>query len=170
MDTVYSKRLNEIKREKKFLERTLKIKISIEGRKISFEGNPLNEYEASLVFDAINMGFSARTATLISDSDFVYEKLNIKHFTKKRNLELIRGRIIGTHGKTKNTLEQISGCVIKIKDSEIGIIGPAEKIQYAITAITNIIKGTKQNNAYKYLERINTEKKKLRKDNPEEFI
>ena len=46
-----------------------------------------------------------------------------------------------------------------ITDSEVGVIGPTENIEYAVTAITNVIKGSKQTNAYKYLERVNRQKK-----------
>jgi len=40
------------------------------------------------------------------------------------------------------------------------VIGHAEDIGYATTAIANLIKGSKQSNVYNYLERINKEKKK----------
>jgi len=160
METVYSKRLVEIKREHKYLERMLKVKISVRGRLVTLEGEPLDEYAALQVFEAINTGFSARTSTLILDENFVFEKLQIKDYTKRKDLEIVRGRIIGTHGRTKHTIQQISGCEIKIQENTIGIIGPADRIQYAITAITNIIRGSKQGNAYKYLERINAQKRR----------
>jgi ribosomal RNA assembly protein len=157
---IFCQRITELKREKKYLERTLNLKINIKGRKVTIQGDTLDEYEAEMVLDAISLGFSARTATLLKDPDFLYEKINIKDHTRRKNLELVRGRIIGTHGKTKKTIEQISGCAIVIKDNIVGVIGPAESMEYAITAITNILKGSKQTNAYKYLERINTSNKK----------
>lgn len=159
METLYSKRLAEIKREHKYLERTLKVKISIKNRFVTLSGEALDEYSALQVFEAINLGFPARTATLILNENYVFEKVNIKDHTKRKDLEIVRGRIIGTHGRTKNTIQQISGCELKIQKNTIGIIGPADRIQYAITAITNIIRGSKQNNAYKYLERINAQKR-----------
>ena len=162
METIYSNRISEIKREKQFLENTLKCKIQIKGKRAIITGDSIGEYEAERVFDAINMGFSARTAALLIDENFAFEKIKIRDFTRRKNLELVKGRLIGTHGKTKNTLEQISDCEIKIKDNEIGIIGPAESISNALTGIKNIIKGTKQSNVYKYLERINTKRKNLK--------
>jgi ribosomal RNA assembly protein len=161
-ERIYCQRLTELKKEKKFLEKSLSIKITIKGKMITMEGDALNEYEALMVLDAINLGFSAQTASLLQNESYTFEKINIKDYTRRKDLDVIRGRLIGTHGKTKKTIEQISHCAIKIKDNLIGIIGPADEIQYALTAITNIIKGTKQTNAYRYLERINTEKKKRR--------
>jgi len=163
MESIYCYNLKEIKKEKDFLERKLHIKINLRGRLATIEGDALDEFEAEQVFEAINMGFSARKATLIVDKDFIFEKIHIKDFTRRKNLEVIRGRLIGTHGRTKNTIQQIAGCEIKIKDNTVGIVGPAESIEYAITGIINIIRGTKQSNVYKYLERVNTEKKKKKK-------
>jgi len=159
METLYCKNLTELRREKKFLERIFKVKIEIKGRQIFVEGESLNEFEMEAVIDAMNLGFSARTAALIKEEDIVFEKLNIKDHTRRKNLEIVRGRLIGTHGKTKNTLEQISGCEIKIKDNIVGVIGEAESVADALVGIGNIIKGSKQTNVYKFLERINTGKK-----------
>jgi len=106
------------------------------------------------------LGFPSKTAILLKEEDLIFEKINIKEFTRRKNLSIIRSRLIGTHGKTKKTLEGISGCKIIIKDNAVGIIGPAESMGYTITGITNLIRGTKQTNIYKYLERVNTKRKK----------
>ncbi|MCH7568342.1 MAG: hypothetical protein IIA87_02880 [Nanoarchaeota archaeon] len=159
METFYCKNILELKREKNFLEKKLNIKIRIKGKKVLIYGDSIEEYEFSLVLDAINLGYSAKTAALLTEEDIILEKINIKDFTRRKNLEVVRGRLIGTHGRTKRTIEQISGCEIAIKDNTVGIIGPAESIEYALTAITNLIRGTKQTNIYKYLERINAKRK-----------
>ena len=157
MEEIYCKNLAELKREKKFLENKLHIKIKIKGRIVILEGDPLDEYEALMILDAINLGFSAQNASLLTDPN---EKINIKDYTRRKNLKIVKGRLIGTHGKTKKTMEQISHCFIKIKGNTVAVIAPAEGIEYALTAIINIIRGSKQTNVYKYLERIKTEKKK----------
>jgi len=156
METIYCENIKKLKREKNFLERELKIKITIKGKNVIIRGAALNEYGASIVIDSINMGFAPQTACLIQDKDFVFEKINIKDHTRRKNLEIIKSRLIGTHGTTKNTIEQIAGCKIKIKGNIVGIICPADTMEYALTGIINLIKGSKQSNIYKYLERINT--------------
>ena len=160
METTYSERIVEIKREKEFLEEKLKVEIVITGKKIELNGDAFDEYEALRVMEAIDIGFSARTAVQILEEETGFEKLNIKDFTRRKDLEAVRARIIGSNGKTKRTLEELSGSKIMIKDNHIGIIGPAESMPATITAITNVVKGTKQANAYYYLEKINTGKKK----------
>lgn len=162
MGMLYVKKINEVKREKAHLERVLGVDITIAGRRVIFEGEALNEYEAELVFEAIEMGFPARVASTITDPEVFFEKLNIKDFTRRKNLELIKGRVIGTHGTTKKTIEEIANCRIAVKDNIVAVIGPSENMQEIITALTNLIRGTKQSNIYRFLEGRNTERKKER--------
>jgi len=159
MEIIYCENIPEIKRQKEFLEDKLKVKIKIIGKKITIQGEGIDEYECCLVLDAINFGFPAKIAALIKEEDIIFEKINIKDFTRRKDLSTVRSRLIGTHGKTKKTLEAISNSKIIIKDNSVGIIGPAESIEYITTALTNLIRGTKQTNIYKYLERINARKK-----------
>lgn len=160
MLSVFIKKIIELKRNKKRIEEKLKVKLSFNKNKVTVSGNPLTEYETSIVLEAIDSGFSTESALLILEDDIVFEKINIKDYTRRKNLDLIRGRIIGTHGKTKNTLEQIGGCEIVIKENNVSIIGEANAVNNTITVVINIIRGSKQTNAYKYLERINTLNKK----------
>ncbi len=74
-------------------------------------------------------------------------------------MEEVRSRVIGTEGKTRKTVESITGCYIIIKDNVVGILGPTEEVEAASTAIANIAKGSKQGNAYRYLERMNQARK-----------
>ena len=162
METIHCKRISEIKRERKFLEGILKTKLIIRGGLITINASPLEEYEADKILSAISTGFSARIAATLKDENVVFETLNIKDYSRTKNLKTVRSRLIGTRGKTKKTIEQITGSHIIIKDNTVAIICSTESIEYVITAISNIIKGSKQKNAYKYLERINSSKKNLR--------
>lgn len=162
METFLLERTRELLREKSFLEEKLNVKITVEGRKVTIEGDALDEYEASVILDAIGFGFPAKVAIILKDPAFAFRKLNIKDITnKKNNFQVIRGRLIGTRGRTKRTIEEISQCklVIHNKDNMVGIIGASDEIDIAITAMTSLIKGSKQSNVYNYLEKRNTDKK-----------
>ena len=162
MQTIYFKKLNELRKNKSQLEKKLNTKITLKGRQVTLTSkNPLEEYEASIIFDAMNFGFSAKKALLIKEQEMLFRIINIKHFTRKKNLNEVRARIIGTKGKTKRTIENISNCHILIKDNEVGIIGNAEDIEEIITGVTNLIRGTKQSNTYRYLEKMNRRKKAI---------
>src|SRR3989338_2312506 len=101
MQTIYFKKLNELRKNKSQLEKKLNTKITLKGRQVTLTSkNPLEEYEASIIFDAMNFGFSAKKALLIKEQEMLFRIINIKHFTRKRNLNEVRARIIGTKGKT----------------------------------------------------------------------
>lgn len=160
METVFFERTGNIRREKKFLEGKLNVKLNIIGKKITLEGNALEEYEARIVLEAISFGFSAKVSIILKDPEVSFREIPIRDFTRKKNLESVRARLIGKHGRTKSTIEGISDCKIIIRDNAVGIIGSANEIEHTITAITNLIKGSKQSNVYNYLEKINRNKQK----------
>jgi len=158
MEVIYMKRISEVIQKKRELEGKLKVKININGRNVSVEGDSINEYEAISILEAINFGFSMSKALVLKDEDFVFRKIHIKDYTK-RSLEDVKGRLIGKGGKTRKTFSEISGCELIIKYSEVGVIGDVESVENTTRAITNVIRGSKQSNMYRYLEKMNRVKK-----------
>ena len=158
-ETIYFQKTAELRRTKSQLEKELNVKIKITGRRVSIKGPPMDEYEAMQVLEAINFGFPAKKALLIKDPDMIFTIIHIKDFTRRKNLKEVKARVIGRHGKTKNTLENISGCDIIVKDNLIGIICMAESIETVTTALSNLIRGSKQGNVYGYLEKMNRSKR-----------
>lgn len=143
----------KILQNKKKLETELKVKITNKEKNLFIDGNPEEEYTALQVIEAINLGFSVDRALLLKNENTILQTLNIKDITKKHNLENIRARIIGKHGRTLKTLNKLTNCAISLKDNQVGIIGNAEEIEYAIQALTSIIQGSKQGHVYGRLER-----------------
>lgn len=155
MQIIYLNKTGEVRNNKEELERKMNVKMTIVGKKLTIEGEALAEYEAGIVIDAITFGFSAKKALLLTEADNIFRKIHIKHFTRRKNMDEVRARLIGTEGKTRRTLEEVGDCEIIIGEKEVGIIGSAENIDRATTGITNLIKGSKQANVYRYLERVN---------------
>ena len=153
MKKILSDKFMRIIKAKKKLEKSLNLEITNRGKEIFLEGKPEDEYIGEKVIDAINLGFSIEDALLIKAEDCSLEIINIKNHTKRKDLASIRARLIGKKGKTKNTLCELTNCILEIKNNEIGIIGPAENIQNAQEAIKSIIKGSKQANVYAFLEK-----------------
>ncbi len=164
METIYLQNTKEVRKEKASLEKALNVKIDVKGKQATISGDPLQEYEASIVLEAMSFGFSAKKALQLKNENFVFRKLLIKQFTKRKDLHDVRARLIGTRGKTKRTMEEISGCKIILHDNTLGILGPADKIEEATTALTNLIRGSKQANVYYFLERVNTKRKQDKHD------
>lgn len=153
MKKILSEKVPRIIKNKKQLEKKLNVEISNRGKEVTIIGEPEDEYTAEKVIDALNFGFPFSTAIRIKEEDLVFEIINIKDFTKRTDLERVRARIIGTKGKTLKTLCDLTQCNFELKDNEVGIIGNPEHIKNAQEGITSIIKGAKQTNVYKSLER-----------------
>lgn len=153
MKTIYSEKLPRILKSKKKLETTLNVKISNRGKEVSIAGEPEDEYTAEKVIDAINFGFPISDALTIKNEDSLFEVISIKSHTKRKDLERIRARIIGTEGKTLKTLCTLTKCFFELKNNEVGIIGSPEHIKNAQEAVISIIKGSKQTNVYSFLEK-----------------
>jgi len=153
MKKILSEKLPRILKNKKQLEKKLKVKITNRGKEVFISGKPEDEYIAEKIIDALNFGFPFSTAMLIKEEDDVFEIISIKDYTKRHGLEKIRARIIGKQGRTLKTLTQLTKCHFELKDNEVGIIGDPEHIKNAQESLISLIKGSKQSNVYKYLEK-----------------
>ena len=153
MNSEYSKAtISKIKRNKRLLEKKLKVRLNIKGNNVDLQGDEIDIFVAEKVLQAVERTFPLNTALLLIEQDYVLESLNIKDITKKKP-DIVKARIIGTKGKTLKLLSELSECNIVLHDNIVSILGPAEKIKEAITALTNLIRGSKQSNVYKYLQK-----------------
>jgi len=146
-------KLPRIIKNKKKLETKLNVKITNRGKEVFIEGKPEDEHITEKVIDALNFGFPFSTSMWIKTENFIFEILNIKDYTKRKDLKTIRARIIGKKGKTLKTLCGLTKCNFELKDNYMGIIGPPELIKNAQEAVISIIQGSKQSNVYNYLEK-----------------
>tara|TARA_Y100000310_G_C20615152_1_gene780232 strand:+ start:573 stop:1070 length:498 start_codon:yes stop_codon:yes gene_type:complete len=153
MEKIISEKIQKIIANKKKLEENLGVKITSRGREISIDGPAKEEYYAEKVIDALNFGFSFDTAILIKKEDFVFEILNIKDHTQRKDLERIRARIIGKGGKTLKVLHDLTECSFELNENKVGIIGHPESIKNAEESVISIIKGAKHSNVYSHLEK-----------------
>lgn len=153
MKIIPSEETSKIIISKKKLESILNVKIIIKGNEISVEGSPEDEYIAEKVIDALGFGFPLGVALSIKSEDFLFEILNIKDYTPRKDFETIRARIIGKGGKSLKTLNTLTQCHFELKDNDVGIIGSPEYIKNAQDAIIMVIQGSKHANVYSFLEK-----------------
>lgn len=156
---IYLETLNKILRNKKILEKSLKIKLTFKDKVIFIDGEAENEQIALMCLEAIDLGFSIKTALLIREEQINFEKISIKNFTKRANLAQVRARIIGKHRKVMDTIEDLTDCFIVLHNNMIGIIGTNEDIENAAYAIKHLITGSKHSAMYAYLEKKLSEKR-----------
>ena len=150
-------KIPRILKNKKILEKKLNIRIENSGKNITIQGKPENEYIAEKVIEALELGFPLSVALGIKEQDYELEALNIKEYTKRKDLRSVRARIIGKKGRTLKTLGNLTSCFFELKDNVVGVIGDPEQISNARKAIISLIRGAKQANVYSYLEKYHVE-------------
>jgi len=159
MQEIYTEFLQKVLKNKKKIESELNVKITNKGKNLFIKGPAEAEFTATQIIEAINLGFSVDRALLLKDEKMNFQILNIKNITKRKNLEEIRGRIIGTHGRTLKTLNKLTDCFISLNNNKVGIIGYYDSIEEAIMGLTTLIQGSKQGKVYGKLERENKRKR-----------
>ena len=154
-ETIFIKEISRVKRVRKELEKALNIKINItnNGIEILSDEEGASDYIAIKILEAIEMGFTVKSALRLKDEDYIFEKMSIKSHARQSRLATIKGRLIGKKGKALETLSQLTGCDMKVKDYEIGIIGKTYDLKFAINALVNLIHGSPHSNVYAYLEK-----------------
>lgn len=151
---------------KKQIEAAAKISINVdskEGDVIISGEEALNLYSAREIIKAIGRGFNPDVALLLLKQDYALEIIEIKEHTDAKKLERIRGRIIGSGGKSRKTIEMLTDCNISVYGKTVSIIGEVENANAARQAIEKLIGGSKHGNIYKLLEK----RKKEIREKPE---
>ncbi len=136
------------------LEKRLECKIDIlDEARIEIDGKPYDEYNLKNILIAISMGFSLNHAYKLLNDDYYFKYVDLKDLIKKDSeLLRIKARVIGTAGKTKNYIEDVSGAVIALQDNTLGMIGTTEQLNIATAALQVIVEGGTHKKAYRIME------------------
>lgn len=153
MQIFNAKTIGKIKASKNLLEKKLKVKIIISGRRVDIEGRSFDIFIAEQVLEAIDKNFSIEISLLLLDEDYVLEEIPIKEFTRKKNLSPVKARILGKKGRTIEIISELSDCYLTLTENTVAIIGPADRIRDAEHAVKSLISGAKQSKVYGYLEK-----------------
>ena len=82
--------------------------------------------------------------------------LDIKFTTGKREksaLRRIRARAIGTRGRARSRIEELSGCSMSVYGSTIALIGEEEQLDRATRAVELLLKGSEHATVFHFLAR-----------------
>jgi len=119
--------------------------------------------KAKDVVSAIGRGFAPEIAfRLIRNEDDIYDMVDLRLIFGRSDSDIkrIKGRLIGTDGKTRKLIEELSEADVVVYGHTVGIIGNFEQSDTARNAIQMIINGCQHHTVYKYLQRKRTEMKK----------
>jgi len=112
---------------------------------------------------AIGRGFPPETAfRLIRNEEDIYDLIDLRLIFGRNvsDIKRIKGRIIGTEGKTRRLVEDLTEADVVVYGHTIGIIGSFEQADAARNAIQMIIDGCEHHTMYNYLQKKRTELKK----------
>ena len=139
----------------KAIEKELDVKIdaSDSGEITINSEDSYKEYLCLEIIRAVSLGFNIETALSLKNEDFMFKTIPLKNIVKKSRIGPIKGRIIGTEGKSKRVVEDLTETAIAVGDNVVGIIGSSQNVEIANAAIDMLIHGAPHAIVYKHLEK-----------------
>lgn len=145
---------------KAYMEEKLGVQLNVdtEGEVTIMEESakdPLAVLKAMDVVKAIGRGFSPQHAYRLFDDMEYLEIIDMKDYVgnKTEHLTRQRARVIGSNGKTRRLIEDLSGVDLSVYGSTVGIIGQPEQVQVARKAVDMLLRGSEHSTVYRFLER-----------------
>ena len=123
--------------------------------------DPLLRLIVENVIRAIGRGFSPEHAMRLFKEDMDFFIFDVHDYVGKKETHVrrLKSRIIGTDGKTKRTIENLTEAGISVYGHTIALIADFESMDVAKKAIDMVLTGSKHASVYRYVER---EMKKIR--------
>jgi ribosomal RNA assembly protein len=142
---------------KKEIEQETKchLDISKEGDVTITGDDGLMLFTAREIVRAIARGFNPKAALLLLKPDYTLEIIDLKDVAgKSKNLmERLKGRVIGTGGKSRAEIERLTETNLSIYGKTIGILGEAGNVSLAREAVAMLLSGSMHKTVYQFLER-----------------
>ncbi len=149
---------------KKQIENETGVKItvdSMDGDVFLFGDDALNLYTVREMVTAIGRGFNPDIALQLIKPDYTFEQINLADKVNTKNhLIRIKGRVIGSNGKARELIEELTDCKISVFGKTISIIGRVESANVCRKAIESLVKGSRHAAVYRFLEKHRRELKK----------
>lgn len=113
------------------------------------------------IVKAIARGFSPERAYRLFNDDIYFESLDIREYVgnNPNRLAQVRARLIGTNGRTRGVIEELTNSQVSIFGNTVAIIGYDTEIATAHKALEMILHGSEHATVYKFLERKRRESK-----------
>lgn len=142
---------------KQRIEIETKISLDIDSKEadIVLSGDDgLGLYVAKEIVKAIGRGFNPDIAFLLLKPDVGLEVISLEQFAPTKNAQIrLRGRLIGTSGKARGAIEQLTGAFICVYGKTVSIVGEVLALSHARKAVEMLLTGSPHRNVYKWLEK-----------------
>jgi ribosomal RNA assembly protein len=150
------------------VEKRCGVRLEIDGEtgdvQLSYGAGSLSEgdpFKAQEIVTAIARGFSPQRAFNLFDEGKSLSTIDLRQYTGKseNSLARIKARLIGSDGKARRLIEQLSGTQISIYGHTVSIIGDSEKSKVAQDALVKIASGGTHKAAYQMLQKYRSKQK-----------
>ena len=125
--------------------------------------DPLKGMRAREVIHAIARGFSPQKALRLFDDELLmFETIDLSNIARtEKDLQRVRGRIIGKAGKTREIFESLTNARISVYGKTVCLIGYPEQNGVARKGIDMLLEGSSHGPVYKFLEKKKSELKRV---------
>ena len=132
-----------------------KLDITTEGEVIITGTDGLLLYTTLEIVRAIARGFNPKIALLLLKTDYALEMINLKDIVgkNKNTMERLKGRVIGTAGKSREEIERLTDTHVSVYGKTIGIIGEITQVGLARQALAMLLEGAMHSTVYRFLDR-----------------
>jgi ribosomal RNA assembly protein len=116
--------------------------------------DPVLALKARDIVQAMARGFSEDRAFRLLDDEAYLEILDIKDFVHSKNrITQVRARLIGTRGKTRRLIEELTGVDVSVFGHTVSLIGGPFEMAIARDAVIMLLRGSEHKTVYRFLER-----------------
>jgi ribosomal RNA assembly protein len=120
-------------------------------------GDPMGAMQARDIVLAIGRGFSPeRAARLLKEGTYL-GVIDIKRVTgrkEKAALWRVRSRLIGTEGRARARIEELSGASVSVFGSTVALIGQEKQLVSATRAVELLLRGSEHSVVFHMLARM----------------
>ncbi len=151
------------------IERSFKVRLNVSSESGTIEVMPSPENDdpstilrARDVVTAVGRGFSPERAMILMDEDMVLDVIDLRELFGRNESDInrVKGRVIGSEGKMRRLLEEMTDTRVSVYGATISMIGDFESVSAARQAIEMLLKGKQHSSVYKFLRKTKSEAKK----------
>lgn len=116
--------------------------------------DPLMPLKAEEIVRAIARGFSPAHAFKLLRDDHYLHVFDVHDYVGKdrEHIRRLSARMIGTDGKTRRLVEELSGALLSVYGHTVSVIGDLEALDIARRACDMILSGSEHAAVYRFLE------------------
>jgi ribosomal RNA assembly protein len=139
---------------------------------ISWKGDPdpIRRMKVPEVITAIGRGFSPERAVQLLEDNVFLRMYDIREWVGRQpnQTRRMRSRLIGTNGRIRTLIEEMSRCEIAVYGSTVAVMGDNDALSLAAPAIEGILGGSEHSTVLFGLEQ-DKRRQRLRSKNLETF-